>query len=176
MIGGVIIAGIRSETEEYAREVVDISFFQGPAFVEKAYLPAAARCAEMILAKLKYQPEEKIQICTGYCLDGIAEWMTEKKLPFTRGKIGEPLQGMIETTLQKYLAWLGFDVDFNTLTSPEKKGFFWWKQVAWLKDGNPKSTHPNPEKVKKCKTGWKTFHVWATMPYDKAKIEAKRAH
>ena len=175
LIAGVIIGIYREETGEFRFEEIPVANFQGKAFSSKEYLIAAGEIAVTLLEELKVPKTEPIKICTGYCLDGIAERLSVEEYNFTRGKITGPLQDKIEHAGRTLLECkYGFKVTYEELTAIEKKGLLWWKQIAWLKDGNVDARKPNPLKVSQCKTGWSTFNTWATYPYADAKILAAR--
>jgi hypothetical protein len=175
MIGGVIIGIYREETGEFRFEEVLVEYFQGQKYHDKEYLFNAGYIALKLLNELRVTHIEPIKMCTGYCLDGIEEYLAAADYKFTRGKITGPLQDKIEHALRTVLACkYDFKVTYDELTKPEKKGLFWWKQIAWLKDGNVNARKPNPLKAAQCKTGWSTFNTWATYPYADAKILASR--
>jgi hypothetical protein len=172
VVGGVLIGAYRVETQEFTRGLVEPSFFQGDAFGLKDYQGEGGVQIDDCFGRLHVLPGEDILCCTGYVLDGVCEWMAAHGYEFKRGKITGPLQDRIEHELLDYLTGLGFPVDYETLTTPYKKGLFWWKQVQWLKGGNINSTRAIPERIALCKTGWETFNFWANYPYQEAKRAA----
>lgn len=175
LIGGVLIGVYREKTQEFRFEEVQVKYFQGAAFSNKEYLDAAGLIATGLLANLKVTKQEPIKICTGYCLDGIAEVLSQEGFNSTRDKIIGPLQEKIESALRTVLECkYGFKVSYEELTDPSKKGLFWYKQIQWLKDGNVNRQDCNPTKKSLCKTGWATFNAWANLPYQEAKVKAKQ--
>jgi len=170
LIGGVLIGAYRKETCEYLSMEVPVESFQKGSFKEKKYLAAAGAIAIQLLEKLNVSKSEPIMICTGYCLDGIAEELSNREYNFTRGKITGPLQFKIEkelrtTLLDKY----NFKVSYDVLTELNKKGLFWWNQISWLKNGDVEKKGADKSRIPLCKTGWATFDVWAKYPYSEAK-------
>jgi len=45
--------------------------------------------------------------------------------------------------------------------------------MKWVKGGNLRG-RAMPEREKLCKTGWRTFRVWADLPYKLAKEESRK--
>lgn len=173
LIGGVIYGAIREETGEFVFEEVPPEFFQDPLYASKKYLDAGAAVAERLLSHLKHSKDELVLICTGHCLDGIAELFSRLELNFSRGKIEGALQLKIETALMHNLeSKYGFKVPYDVLTDNAKKGLFWWKNIQWLKNGNVNG-RADQKKFQFCKTGWPTFDIWAKYPYNEAKQRAK---
>ena len=175
VVGGVLIGVYRDGTDEFTYGLVAPRFFQGQAFAAKAYMAEGGVQVAVCFDHLQVRADEEILCCTGYVLDGVCEWLAEHGYIVKRGKITGRLQDRIEGALQEYLAGLGFVVDYATLTAPDKKGLFWWKQVAWLKGGNVNATRSVPDRIELCKTGWDSFDTWANNPYDKAKAKGKAA-
>jgi len=175
LIGGVLIGAYRTETRQFTYGVVAPQFFQGERWDTKAYQAEGGAQIAACFEHLAVKPDEPIVVCTGYVLDGVCQWLAANGYKFQRGKITGPLQDQIEATLRDYLAaGFGFLTDCDLLTDPAKKGLFWWKQVQWLKGGNVNAAQPVPEREAGCKTGWATYRIWATNPYDKAKKLAKQ--
>jgi hypothetical protein len=177
LIGGVAIGVYRTSTGEFAHEVVAPRFFQGAAFEGKEYLAEAARLAGMCFERLRVQPTERVEICTGYVLNGVRDWLTEAGFAWQPARIQGALQDMVERAFGEHLALLGFHADYRLLTNPQRKGLLWWRQIAWLKGGNADARAPIPERAAVCKTGWASFDIWATHPYHKAKqlAQARRS-
>lgn len=175
IVGGVVI-GIYNDVSGnfFSREIPPASF-QGKAWESKQFLHDAANVVINYLSTNSYPKDAPIMICTGYCLDGISDALSENKYTFCRGKITGPLQFHIESELVSGLARkYAFEVSYDLAVAAANKGLFWWKQIQWLKRGDPERTlRAAPERVPLCKTGWATFDVWANNRYSSAKIMAK---
>ncbi len=171
LLMGVIIAGYRRETGDFAWKEIPVEMFQGENFLREAYRQGAVDAVKGVLLQLRHKPEEPIEICTGYVLDGIRNYLSEQGLHWSAAKITGHLQDKIERLLLDNLRVIGLkDLDYETLT--EKHGLFFWNALRWLKGGgiNGKAL---PERERVAKTGWPTYHIWASMPYNEAKKAAK---
>ena len=169
LVGGVLIGACRVEREEFFWKEIPVEQFQEPKFSQGTYLEIGAQLAAELLRKLSAPADEPITVCMGYVLQGIREWLaTSEYTQWESGKVGEPLQGLIEHALQDYLCELGLEIDYETLT--QKQGLAFYKAVEWLHGGNPR-THPRalPHREECGKTGWSTFRLWADHPYDEGK-------
>ena len=172
LVGGTIIGAYREETGEAAFAMIPVEMFQGEAFARKDYAAGAVAAAQAVLTELGHRHDEPITICTGFVLDGIREYLEKTGYCWQSGKITGPLQELIETRFLEELQKIGVKgVNYETLT--EKQGLFFWLCVKWLKNGNLNGKAA-PEKERLVKTGWGTYHIWSALPYDKAKVAAKR--
>jgi hypothetical protein len=169
---GTIIGGYRTETGQAAFSNVPVELFQGKAFSRKVYLQGAVSAARSVLAELGYQPEDKIVICTGHVLEGIREYLAGSGRKWETGKIVGPFQDLIETKFLEELKAAGVKgVNLDILT--QKHGLFFWLCVKWLKGGDLNAS-ALPEREKLAKTGWETYQFWGPLPYEQAKVAAKR--
>jgi len=62
---------------------------------------------------------------------------------------------------------LGIYVDYETLT--EKQGLLFWHCLRWLKGGNINARRAVPEREAMAKTGWESYNIWVSHPYQQAK-------
>ena len=181
LVGGIVIGCYREETQEFVAGNVAPTFFQNTdpeqpnLYVRKAYLAAAVAVVKVCFRALQVQPGEAIAITSDYALAGVRAWLTEQGFAWQIAKATEPLAGLIVYEFQAYLASLGFEVQFATLTDPTKVGLFWWQQVRWLKHGNVAAHTPEPARAALCKTGWPAFADWAYQPYAQSRAR-KLAH
>lgn len=173
LIGGVLIGAYRPETDEFACGLIDVRFFQDPAFRGREYLAEGARIAQGLLSELSSPTDETVEVCTGHVLDGIKAMLQDEGRDWRAEKIEGPLQEKIETALVEHLAQIGFHIDYDTLTKTH--GLAFYKAVEWLHGGNPyKKPRSVPEREALCKTGWGTFRVWADNPYNVAREKSKQ--
>jgi hypothetical protein len=173
LLGGVIIGAYRIETEQYAWGEVPVEAFQGAAFARKEYLGGAARVAARLFEELDVPAGEPVQICSGYVLGGVREWLSAAGYRWRQIKVEGPLQALAETTLQQRLQQIGLEVDYETLT--EKQGLLFWLCLRWLKGGDIDATRALPGREKHAKTGWASYEIWTTHPYEEAKQLAREA-
>lgn len=173
LVGGVLIGACREEspqTQHGFREI-PATFFQGEAFSRKAYLDVGANLALELMEELDVPKDEPVKVCTGYVLQAVRAELLAKGYQVIPAKIGDPLQTLIETELLRRVQAIGVDTNLETLT--EKQGLFFWQCVRWLKGGDLNGP-ALPERERQCKTGWSSFRIWADLPYNVAKVEAKR--
>jgi len=172
LIGGVLIGAYRVENGEFLYGEIPVEKFQGEAFTRKEYRQSAVDIAGDLLARLQVGKSEPIQVCTGYVLGEIRNWLQHNQYSWQPAKITGQLQDRIETALLERLHELGLtDVNYETLT--QKQGLLFYHCVKWLKGGNPNATRVLPERERLAKTGWASYPVWAGNPYHQAKYKRK---
>ena len=171
LVGGVLLGIYREETSEFAYRQIPVEVFQGPSFATREYCVAAYRITPDLLTAINVSKSEPIFVCTGEVLSGVRRYLADHGYNWRAGKITGGLQEKIETTLLQNLKRLEIKVDYETLT--EKQGLLFWHCVRWLKGGNLNGK-ALPERAKLCKTGWKTFRLWADLPYNEARKASKR--
>lgn len=173
LVGGVIIGACRVESPrtQHAFREVPVSYFQGEAFKKKLYLGVAADLALELMEELHVDKKELVQVCTGYVLEAVRMKLAAERYEVVAAKIGEPLQTLIEQELLDRVTALGVQTDLETITT--KQGLYFWQCLNWLKGADMKAG-ALPQREKHCKTGWDSFRVWADLPYERAKTEAKR--
>ncbi len=171
LVGGVLLGIYREETGEFDYREIPVEVFQGRSFACRQYCDAAYRLTSELLRSINVTHEEPIMVCTGEVLAGVRRYLSDHGYNWLRGKITGGLQERIERTLQEKLKEVGIKVDYRTLT--EKQGLLFWHCVKWLKGGNLDGKGL-PERERLCKTGWKTFRVWADLPYSEAKEKSRK--
>ena len=173
LIGGVLIGAYRVETQEFVCGEIPVQLFQDGAFACKDYLRGGATVVEQIFQQLEVPADEPVEVCRGYVLDGIREWLSEEGYNWIPAKIEGPLQSLIEGALLQKLQGLGIKVDYETLT--KKQGLLFWHCLRWLKGGNIDATRALPEREALAKTGWASYEAWVSHPYQQAKRLARGA-
>jgi hypothetical protein len=173
---GVLIGAYRVETGEFAFGEISVEHFQNGAFARQDYLDVAVIVADELLMQLAVGLDEPIEVCRGYVLDGVRAWLSKQGYTWTTIKVEGPLQVLVENALLQKLHALGIKVDYSTLT--EKQGLLFWHCLRWLKGGDMDATRALPERETLAKTGWSSYDIWVSHPYQQAKrlaAEAKRA-
>ncbi|MFH0874600.1 MAG: hypothetical protein V1859_01590 [archaeon] len=114
-LGGVLCGAYDSETEMFHTKEINVSFFQGNLFAEKAYLDEYAKKAfEIIHSIHPLQESTIIRICTGYINIKAKDDLREAGFQVIIDKIGEPLQSWLEMEHKKYIIRLvGRDIYFD---------------------------------------------------------------
>ena len=97
-----------------------------------------------------HQPPVHIQCCRGFALSSIREWLLEQEERYWCGKvefvkIEDPLQGLLEKRLSKYLGRYG--IPNNSGKGGHRISFD--DMIEWVKE--------DPTRVKHVKTGWKSW-------------------
>lgn len=168
---GCGIGGYRVETGEFVYREVPVELFQENNFASEKYQDGAVQAAQEVLKEIRHTHGEPIEICTGYVLESIRHYLASNGYSWKSGKIIGPLQEKIENRFLKSLTEIGFHIDYEMLT--QKQGLFFYKALKWLKGENINGT-VLPDRKRFAKTGWPTYHIWAAMPYEEAKVKAKK--
>jgi hypothetical protein len=173
LVGPVILGACRVESPmtQHAFREVSVAYFQGEAYAQKHYLHVAADLAVELMRELRVMPEEEVHVCTGYVLEEVRARLICKGYQVIPGKIGEPLQTLIEQELLDRILALGVQTALETLTT--KQGLYFWQCVNWLKAGDM-SGKAIAQRAQHCKTGWATYEIWANYPYQRAKVLARQ--
>jgi len=177
LVGGVLIGGYRTDTDEFDCVEVSVQNFQGSAYSQRKYVEAGVEAFEDLVSKMDIGRDDTIEICQGartpnHCLYGIPEILKAKAFRWRYAKIEGPLQVLVETTLLERVRALGIQTDYETLTT--KQGLYFHQCVMWLHGGDAyKNRKSDPEHESLCKTGWPTFRIWADYSYKTAQRLAK---
>jgi hypothetical protein len=170
-IGGVLIAGYRPETGEFAVAEIAVAHFQPPRFQRRTYLDGAVDATRQVLDMLASPADERVEICSGFVHGKTHAWLAESGRPWEIIKVKGPLQQLIEDALANYLRGLGFEPPKST----EQYGALFYQAIKWLKDGNLNRAGMNAERLRVAKTGWASFPFYRDYPYTQAKALARRA-
>lgn len=144
LLGGVMIGMYNTETKKFIANLIPIKYFQGELFKKQKYKDEAIRI--FLHNFVKIGSSNEIQICRGYCLDGIYNFLNtdQWKLKVTRAEIKDPLQTLLEGKFSKHLQKLGV---------PEGSGgahcLSFEDQVKWIKT--------DKKRIKYVKTGWNSW-------------------
>jgi hypothetical protein len=156
LIGGICIAAIRKETNEFYYEIVPVELFNYEHFKEKLYIYYTTNVVKNALKKLKVKSNEKIEICQGYIFEDTRKYLLDKHYNYESTKIGEPLQCMIEHTFEDYAVSIGLPKDFITYT---KYPFHFHKLLKWV-------YADYEQRTEFCKTGWKSWNKYGHLAID----------
>jgi hypothetical protein len=161
LIGGTCIAAIRTETGEFYNEIIPIDLFNSENFKNKAYIYYATDIIKRGIDSLKISKDEPIHICQGYMFDDSRNFLKKESYNFTKGKIVDPLQTLIEKTFEEYTISLGLPREFILYT---KYPFHLHRILKWVYADYDK-------RIPLCKTGWKSWSKYSELPvqtyYDK---------
>jgi hypothetical protein len=169
LLGGVVIGALRPP-DQYVWGEVPVESFQGQAFIEKRYLKEGGEVAGRLLDELGAKTDERVDCCTGYVLGGARSALSDRGYNVWPATIGDPLQTLVESTLQDRLAALGLHVDYETLTT--KQGLLFWRCLEWLKGGNVDARCALAARERQAKSGWSTYRIWTEHPYAEARVLA----
>jgi len=192
LVGGLVIGAYDTATERYADGVVAPRFFQGEAFEGEAYRSEVARVVEACLEELLVCPEDAvIGMCIGgvsadgevvwewrlspSAMAGVREWLGERGAEWRVRRDGVyplslgPLRERLERSHWCHLQELGFRLDYEEYADPTRRGLVWREQIGWLKGGDADASEPDQERAAVCKTGWRSYEVWAYHSYREAR-------
>jgi maltoporin len=145
LIGGVVIALRRVETEEYVTGEIAPELFKLDEFQYKTYLRYATQIILEGLDTLNAMKNEEIHICTGYIFDHAKDTLKELGYKILEVKIGGKTQTLAEKTFIESLV---------------KQGIGSFKEIAEMRSFNGflewiKNDLTNRERY--VKTGWKNW-------------------
>lgn len=192
LIGGLVIGAYDTATERYADGVVAPRFFQGEAFEGEAYRSEVARVVEACLEELLVCPEDAvIGVCIGgvsadgevvwewrlspSAMAGVGRWLAGQEADWRVRRDGVyplslgPLRERLEQSHWRHLQELGFYVDYGEYADPTRRGLVWREQIEWLKGGDADASEPDQERAAVCKTGRRSYEVWAYHSYREAR-------
>lgn len=149
MLGGVVIACYREETKEFAHRLIDVKFFQEPAFDQKHYLNEVSQAVQDLVNELKVTKEEPITLCTGYVLSRAVFDLRQKGFDVSTGKITGNLQGLAEQAYLNEIKKLGYEPIPDREVSNRMRAKSFYDMLKWIKE--------KPERYKFAKTGWRFF-------------------
>jgi len=163
LIGGTIIGVMRYETKEYYYDTIPLEYYSPELFQKKLYLDYVVKIVSELFDKLQVTHNEEIFVCRGYMFDKLRTWISDNGFKYFNAKIEEPLQSQIETSFEYYTISLGFPKRFISYT---KYPFHFHRILRWVyADYN--------KRVSLCKTGWKSFAKYGSLPikthYDEIK-------
>lgn len=153
LIGGTIIGAMRYETKEYYYDTIPLKYYSPQLFQKKLYLDHVVEIASDLFKKLDVSHKEEILVCRGYMFDKMRTWISDNSYTSTNTKIEEPLQSTIEKSFEDYTVSLGFPKRFISYT---KYPFHFHRILCWI-------YADYEERVKLCKTGWKSFAKYGAL-------------
>ena len=110
LVGSCLVGAVRvEEPATFQTVTLPIGLFPGDAYARGDYLRAAADAAwQLVTAVLDVPADEEILVCQGYIFSLVQETLTAAGYTNVRcGKIGEPMQLLIERFAADYLTGLG---------------------------------------------------------------------
>ena len=145
LLFGVVISAFRDSPREFRYGIIDVKYYQGRFFSQKAYLKQASKIVSKLLAEMKPKPDEEIHLCRGYIFDDVVEKLEKKygEERVHRIKVVDEPQDLTEVAYLDELRNLGYE-PLEERDSRRAKSFF--HMMNWLKN--------NPEMLKYAKTGW----------------------
>jgi hypothetical protein len=174
LVGGVLIGGLCLDSASPLIVLeVPVDLFQGQAYQDGEYRRAVAEAAVHVLDRLGAQAGDDVLVCQGWVLQPAVELLEAQGYRVSVGKVGEPLQTLIEQALLEYLRGItGLGEKDLWLNMPP--GLHFWKLWAWLR-GNKSVGPVLPERAAQAKTGWPSWEAWGSnKSWKEAKLLAKR--
>ncbi len=170
LLRGCLVAAYRVETIEILVGEVPVDYFQTPKFQRRDYLTAVLEVTQNLLKELKANPQEPIQICSGWVLREVREWLRDQGYNWRTVKITGDFQEKLESRAINYVNELGVGIDVSQL---EQYGNLFFVCLAWLKGGDL-NAFALPEREINAKTGWKSYPIWAYNDLEMAKALARQ--
>jgi hypothetical protein len=126
--------------KEITTDVVDVSFFQPPAFKQKLYLTEYSSLGIKILQKIGATPQtHRIEICIGHINSALKNALRDQGYDVRISEITGPLQDGLEMRYRLYIRNLiGVDLAYDPkLTSKKEMGKKFYTAVNWAKKNGP---------------------------------------
>lgn len=166
-LGGVMIGvsdGMRVESD-----VVDIKYFQGDAFGNKAYMEAVGDMAVDLVNRFGFLPPALIRVCPGFVNNRAAEKLEMLGYRVERVAINGLLQRELENRFGDYLRGIvGFQEGYGDPKERQNRGAAknFYTAMDWLR-GDLEHRLPL------AKTGWHNFRKHLQPP-EKEEIEIEK--
>jgi len=149
LLGGVVVACFREETEQFTYRMIGIKFFKDPTFDEKLYLNETSRLVQEMLQELKVDRSEPVKLCTGYVLSRTYLDLRRAGYNVTIGKITGPLQELGEQAFLNELRKIGYEPLPNREADGRMRAKSFYHMLNWAR--------ADPKRMEFAKTGWRFF-------------------
>ncbi len=161
LVGGTCIGVLRPESGEFYYEIIPVRLYNEENFKKKEYIYYTTNVIKNAFNHMGVSRSEEIAICQGYMFEDARVYLKENGFNVESGKIGDPLQPLIEKTFEDYTISLGLPRDFIAYT---KYPFHFHRLLKWVY-----ADYENRTAL--CKTGWKSWGKCSGMArnvyYDK---------
>jgi len=144
LILGVVVGALKMPDRRYMERRIPVSSFQSPNFENKRYLDDAVDIAKEIVEVMGPDEETQFQVCSGYVLSGIREYLQGRGFHVETVEITGELQEMVERGFTSWCVEVGVPAE----RLEDKRRF--WTFLEWVGE-NPKI------REKLVKTGWKSW-------------------
>jgi hypothetical protein len=152
LILGVIIGALKLPKRKYMERRISLSSFQSPNFENKRYLDDATKIVEEIIEVMKPKKETLFEVCSGYVLSSVREYLGDRGFHVETVEVAGELQERVEHSYVEWCVEVGVPLE-----KLEGKRRF-WTFLEWVAE-EPKTR----ENI--VKTGWKS---WRTKWREKA--------
>jgi len=144
LILGVIIGALKMPDHRYMERRIPVSSFQPPHFTNKRYLDDAVNIAKEIVEVMSPDEETQFQVCSGYVLSGIRDYLQNRGFHLETVEITGDLQEMVERGFIRWCVEVG--VPAERLETQRR----FWTLLEWVAE------NPNIRE-QLVKTGWKSW-------------------
>lgn len=147
LILGVIIGALKLPERKYMERRIPTFAFQSPNFENKQYLDESVKIAEEFVEVMQPDRETYFEVCSGYVLSRIRNYLQNRGFHVEKTKITGELQERIEKSFIEWCVEVG--VPREKLDTESKNRFY--AILEWI-----------AEKIEirenLVKTGWKSWH------------------
>jgi hypothetical protein len=146
LILGVVIGALKIPNHKYMVRKIPVSYFQSPKFENKEYLDYSIKIAKEIIEVMQPDQETCFNVCSGYVLSSIREFLKKRGFVVKKVEITGELQEKVERSYKRWCREVGV---------PEEKLFGkkrFWTFLEWIRQ-NPKTRETL------VKTGWKSWNT-----------------
>jgi hypothetical protein len=144
LILGVVVGALKMPDRRYMERRIPVASFQSPHFENKRYLEDAVEIATEIVEVMGPDEDTQFQVCSGYVLSGIREYLQGRGFRVETVAITGELQEMVERGFIRWCVEVGVPAE-----RLENKRRF-WTFLEWVGE--------NPAiRETLVKTGWRSW-------------------
>ncbi len=175
IVGGVVVVVVG--TDVYRASLVGVEHFQGDAYARRSYIDEALRHLSSLLRGVDVGGSEVVVERVrplGYAVRDALRAMGYRALVAARAELPYDVRYLGMTPFVQHLRTLGVtaeDVDVALLV--ERPWLVHRRLVRWLKGGDVDRRGALPSRERVAKTGWATYALWATLPYEEARARVR---
>ena len=175
IVGGVVVVVVGAGV--YRASLIGVEHFQGDAYARRSYIDEALGHLSSLLRGVDVGGSEVVVERVrplGFAVRDALRAMGYRTSLAARAELPYDVRFMAMTPFAQHLRTLGvtaLDVDVAMLV--EKPQLAHWRLVRWLKGGDVNRRGALPSRERWAKTGWTTYSLWATLPYDEARARVR---
>lgn len=175
IVGGVVVVVVGAGV--YRASLIGVEHFQGNAYARGEYVGEALRRLPSLLRGVGVGEHvvvvERVRPL-GFAVRDALRALGYRTVLAAWAEMPYDVRFMAMTPFVQHLRVLGVtgaDVDVALLVGKPRLAH--WRLVRWLKGGDVDRRGALPARERWAKTGWATYGLWATLPYDEARARVR---